>query len=191
MKRTSFSHPLRIDAVQAGSNAGQLGLTFCPGKKQPHAMTGSWERDLAPDLESIRAWGATHLLTLIEPFEFEELHVPHLGIEAARRGLLWHHLPIVDDSIPNERFLQAWPVVGQSLRQSLTEGQRVVVHCKGGLGRAGTVACMLLLELEPDLTVDEALARVRHARPGAVYVQAQEQFLKQRYSRPAPSSLRP
>ena len=188
MKRTSFSHPLRIDAVQAGPNAGQLGLTFCPGKKQPHAMTGSWDRELASDLESIRAWGATHLLTLIEPFEFEELHVPHLGIEAARRGLSWHHLPIVDDSIPDERFLQAWPVVGQALRQALREGQRVVVHCKGGLGRAGTVACMLMLELEPKLTVDEALARVRHARPGAVYVQAQEQFLKQRYTRPASSS---
>lgn len=191
MKRTSLSHPLRIDAVHAGQNDGQIGLTFCPGKKQPNAMTGSWDRELAPDLEAIRHWGASHLLTLIEPFEFDELQVSHLGLEAVRRGLSWHHLPIVDDSIPDERFLQAWPAVGQSLRQSLMEGHRVVVHCKGGLGRAGTVACMLLLELEPNLSVNDALARVRQARPGAVYVQAQEQFLKQRYPRPAPSPLRP
>lgn len=191
MNRTSLSHPLRIDAVNAGPNAGELGLTFCPGKKQPHAMTGSWDRELAPDLESIRSWGATHLLTLIEPFEFEELHVPNLGTEAMRHGLSWHHLPIVDDSIPDECFLQEWPAVRESLFQAINGGQRVVIHCKGGLGRAGTVACMLLLELEPELSVNEALARVRQARPGAVYVEAQEQFLKQRYARPAPSCLRP
>ena len=30
--RTSLSHPLRIDVVQAGDAGGLIGITFCPGK---------------------------------------------------------------------------------------------------------------------------------------------------------------
>lgn len=181
--RTSQSHPLRIDAVPAGT--GQLGLTFCPGKQQPQAMTGWWHRDLDADLDAIVAWGATHLVTLIEPFEFDELNVAALGEEARARGLAWHHLPIVDDATPDARFDAGWPASGAALRQALEAGERVVVHCKGGLGRAGTVACRLLLELDPVLTVGEALARVRAARPGAVYVPAQERYLQAAFPRPA------
>jgi ADP-ribosyl-[dinitrogen reductase] hydrolase len=50
-ERTSFSHPLRIAAVSAGPWLGRIGLTFCPGKYDPNAMSGSWDRDLAADLD--------------------------------------------------------------------------------------------------------------------------------------------
>lgn len=181
MTRTSQTHPLRIDAVPA--SAGYLGVTFCPGKCQPQAMTGSWSRDLDADLKAISNWGASHLLTLIEPFEFDELHVRDLGARAQALGLQWHHAPIVDDAVPDDRFLEVWPTLGKTLRQALRQGERVVVHCKGGLGRAGTVASQLLLELDPFLTVDQALEKVRQARPGAVYVPAQETYLRQKFPR--------
>lgn len=178
MSRTSHTHPLRVDSVAVGAAGGRIGLTFCPGKIQPQAMTGAWERDLDADLAAIRTWGATHLLTLIEPFEFEELQVSDLGERARDLGLVWHHAPIVDDAIPDDRFAAAWPTVGPALRAALARGQRVVVHCKGGLGRAGTVACRLLMEMEPETDVEQALGRVRAARPGAVYVPEQEAYLR-------------
>lgn len=182
MSRTSQTHPLRIDPVRAGN--GLIGVTFCPGKRQPDAMTGSWARDLEMDLDAIVAWGATHLVTLIEPFEFEQLEVPNLGERAQAKGLTWHHAPIVDDAIPDERFQTAWPRISPILRQALANGERVVIHCKGGLGRAGTVACQLMLEQDPGLYPLQALEQVRQARPGAVYVQEQEDYLRQTFARP-------
>lgn len=78
MPRTSVSHPLRIAELRVGPNGGVIGVTFAPGKRQPVAMTGAWERDLEIDLAAIRAWGATHLVSLLEPWEFEELQITDL-----------------------------------------------------------------------------------------------------------------
>ena len=41
-------------------------MTFCPGKHQSDAASGAWTRDLGTDLEAIRAWGASALVTLVE-----------------------------------------------------------------------------------------------------------------------------
>ena len=51
----------------------------------------------------------------------------------------------------------------------------MVVHCLAGLGRSGTVAARLLIELGHD--PDEAIRRVRLARPGAIQSAAQEHYL--------------
>ena len=39
--RTSQSYPLQIDTLRPVGR-GRLGLTFCPGKVDPHAQTGAW-----------------------------------------------------------------------------------------------------------------------------------------------------
>ena len=51
--RTSHTHPLQIAEVSAGKHHGRIGITFCPGKKQPHALSGSWDRQLDVDLDRI------------------------------------------------------------------------------------------------------------------------------------------
>jgi ADP-ribosyl-[dinitrogen reductase] hydrolase len=38
--RTSKTHPLQIAELPLGDGQGRIGLTFCPGKRQPQAMTG-------------------------------------------------------------------------------------------------------------------------------------------------------
>jgi ADP-ribosyl-[dinitrogen reductase] hydrolase len=175
MKRTSFSHPLQIAVVKARSDLGRIGITFCPGKHDRHAMTGSWERDLAIDLDAIRNWGATAVVTLLEPQEFKLLRVERLGEEVLLRNMRWFHLPIVDVSIPDERFEKQWMVDGHQIRLILRERRDVLIHCRGGLGRAGTIAARLLVELgvEPR----RAIEAVRAARPGAVETPGQEQFV--------------
>ena len=69
-------------------------------------MTGEWDRDLALDLDTVRDWGAAAVVTLLEPKELTLLRVERLGEEVLRRNMLWFHLPIVDVSIPDERFEQ-------------------------------------------------------------------------------------
>ncbi len=119
---------------------GRIGVTFCPGKYDPHALTGSWDRDLTLDLDAVKKWGAAAVVTLVEDHELELLRVPNLGKEVRRRGMSWFHLPIPDGSVPDADFERAWKSVGDELRSMLKKGDDVVVHCRGGLGRAGTVA---------------------------------------------------
>lgn len=69
--------------------------------------------------------------------------------------------------------------IGPALVTSLMAGERVVVHCKGGLGRAGTVASMLLLDTHTVATADEAMLHVRAVRQGAIETSAQEKFLRE------------
>ncbi len=96
-------------------------------------MSGEWDRDLALDLDKVRDWGAAAVITLLEPKELVLLRVERLGEEILRRNMLWFHLPIVDVSIPDERFEQEWEVVGEELRSMLRRRLDVLVHCRGGL----------------------------------------------------------
>jgi ADP-ribosyl-[dinitrogen reductase] hydrolase len=175
VKRTSLSHPLQIAAVTAGPKLGRIGITFCPGKYDPHGMSGYWDRDLCLDLDAIREWGAAAVVTLLEPKELVLLRVERLGEEVLRRNMKWLHLPIADVSIPDEFFEEEWKTAGAELRTMLHRRLDVLVHCRGGLGRAGTVAARLLIELGVKPT--KAVASVRAVRPGAIETLAQEQFV--------------
>lgn len=169
--RTSKTHPLRIDSVQALGHS-RIGLTLCPGKRQPDGLSGHWHRDLDLDLQIIRDWGATAVVTLMETHELEAVGVPSLGEAVESLGLDWYHLPIRDVQPPGPDFEIRWVLYGLLLRQHLLTGGRILLHCLGGLGRSGTIAARLLAELGLDPTL--ALAAVRAARPGAVETTAQE-----------------
>jgi ADP-ribosyl-[dinitrogen reductase] hydrolase len=79
----------------------------------------------------------------------------------------WHHLPIRDVQVPDARFEGAWARAGILLGDRLRNGDRVLVHCRGGLGRTGMVAARFLVEFA-GATPQQALDAVRKARPGAV-----------------------
>lgn len=169
--RTSHTHPLQIAAVCASPAHGRIGITFCPGKHDHLASTGSWARDLGLDVDSIAAWGAKLVLTLVEPAELKALMVPHLGQEIQRRDIEWRHLPIADFSVPTEAFERQWITQGREIREMLRAGEDVLVHCKGGLGRAGMIAARLLVELGMD--PEEAIRSVRRVRKGAIETPSQ------------------
>jgi ADP-ribosyl-[dinitrogen reductase] hydrolase len=179
--RTSISHPLQIAEIltppsfAVGSMAGTIGVTFCPGKCGPSVWGSEWARDLAMDLDVIRDWGATDVVTLIEDHEFGLLQVRQLGEQIRGRGMKWHHLPIQDLSAPDARFEKRWDKVRTDLGFRLVRGGKVLVHCRGGLGRAGTVAAKMLIE--QGYTPTEAIRMVRAVRPGAIETKEQVQYL--------------
>lgn len=171
--RTSLSHPLHIATLPVGT--GAVGVTFCPGKQGDSVFGAPWARDVGLDLDVIQAWGATAVLTLVEGHELISLGVPDLGERIVERGLQWHHLPIVDLNPPGPSFDAGWPAVVTQWRRLIADGGRVLVHCRGGLGRAGTVAACLLVELGE--VPGEAILRVRAVRPNAIETAEQKRYV--------------
>lgn len=173
--RTSLTHPLHIAEVSPAPGMGKIGLTLCPGKTQSWGLTGAWERDLCLDLDAIVAWNGAVVVTLVETEELERLQVAGLGEAVRDRHMEWLHLPIRDRGVPDDLFEAAWVEAGECLRDRLRCGFNVLVHCMGGLGRAGTIASRLLVEL--GWAPGDAIRAVRKVRPGALETDEQEDFV--------------
>lgn len=171
--RLSKSGPYRIDSVAAPGTGGRIGLCACPGLS---TYFGGHARKLEDDLRAIREWGAGGVVTLLEQEEMDMLQIQHMPSAARHHGLWWRHLPISDMCAPDERFAARWGVEGEYLRDILNQGGCFVVHCWAGLGRTGTVAARLLVEL--GLEPSEAINQVRHARPGSIQSLAQEVYVR-------------
>ena len=175
MVRTSQTDPLEISEIACGE--GLIGVTFCPGKSGPSVFGAPWARDLDVDVAIIQSWGADYVLTLIEDHEFDLLKVRGLGGVVRVAGMTWIHAPIVDLGVPSEAFELRWTVVGHLLRTCLRRGGRVLVHCRGGRGRAGLMAARLMVELGQP--ANDAIIQVRRVRPGAIETRDQEAFVRQ------------
>jgi ADP-ribosyl-[dinitrogen reductase] hydrolase len=164
---------LRVDFLppSALELPGRLGLTRAPGRWWPGRDLDSDAR-LQGDVRTIAEdYGAKVLVTLVERHELAELG--DLGGVARRAGLEWIHFPIADMWVP--RDVGAARRLVRRMVRALERGRDVVVHCWGGLGRAGTIAAACLVEhgVEPA----RAIELVRVARPRAVQTDAQERFV--------------
>jgi len=161
-------------------------MTLCPGKKEMNAISGDWDRDLDTDLGAICDWGASALVSLMEEEEMECYGVADLPEKATQRGLLYYRLPIRDMDIPDAQFEQRWQTAGEKLRSLLLSDNSIVIHCLGGLGRTGTVAARLLVELGCD--AETAIQQIRTARPGTIQTIMQETYV--RCSKSMPTGVR-
>jgi protein-tyrosine phosphatase len=173
--RTSETDPIRVDFLPAGTGLapGRLGMTFAPGKKAP-GVAGNWERDLDADLERlVREFGALVLVSLLRPEEYALLGIEDLPDRAAAHQLDFHAFPITDAGVPSSVASTATLV--QMLLARVRSGDTVVVHCRGGLGRAGLVAACCLTAVGYD--ADRAIATVRAARRSTIETRGQERFI--------------
>ena len=130
----------------------------------------------------IANWGADTVLTLVEPEELRELGCQGLSDALRKSEIRWHHFPVPDLGVPATGTLSRWEGISTDLHRVLDAGGRVLVHCRGGLGRAGTMAALLLVERGD--TASEAMRLVRAARPGAIETTVQEKFLADRAALP-------
>lgn len=178
---------LRIAQLRPGEGAGiahrrsgpvgLIGVTHCPGRNLRGREVDGWNRDLDADLDAIRDFGSAALVSLMQADEMERYGVPVERVDSGvrERGMKWYHLPIVDMQAPDSRFDSQWKQVGAQLREFLDAERNVVVHCLGGMGRAGTVAARILVEYgeQPQIAIE----RVREVRRGAIQTAEQEMYV--------------
>ncbi|VVN79951.1 cyclin-dependent kinase inhibitor 3 family protein [Pseudomonas fluorescens] len=148
-------HPYSVLTTTAVQ--GQLIFTPCPGTQ---------DASVAEALDTLKAAGASALLTLMPTEELSQNEVENLPELCQQHGIEWFHLPVEDDQAPAEPFQAAWEANRERIKQLLTEGKIIAIHCKGGSGRTGLIAAQLLIECAVPLR--EAVSEVQTLRPRAI-----------------------
>jgi protein-tyrosine phosphatase len=156
---------------------GRLGMTFAPGM-WAGSVGGRWERNLAADMRALEEEYETNVLvSLMEDHEYRGYQIPEL-LERDRFGdIEILRFAIKDMGVPQEAESERFQAFVRDVVQRLEQGQNVVVHCRGGLGRTGTLAACVLVALGRH-TADEAIAAVREASKGTVQTREQEDFVR-------------
>lgn len=156
-------------------NAGQMGLTHCPGRRQVDAQQRHWRRLLSEDLTAISQWGAQGVVSLLESHEFSRLGVADFPDKMTAGELRWFHLPIPDMHPPGESFTLGWHQHGREIFEILSRGDRLIIHCAAGLGRSGMIAAKILTAY--GMQPAAAISLVRSCRPGAIETDGQAQYV--------------
>jgi protein-tyrosine phosphatase len=156
---------------------GRLGMTFAPGM-WAGSVGGRWERDLAADVRALEEEHETDVLvSLMEDHEYRGYRIPELLEQESIGNIEILRFAIEDMGVPREAESERFQTFVQDVVRRLEEDQNVVVHCRGGLGRTGTLAACVLVALGRH-AADEAIAAVREARKGTIQTREQEDFVR-------------
>jgi protein-tyrosine phosphatase len=177
--RTSETDPISVDLLSDDEvgTPGRLGMTFAPGM-WAGSVRGRWERDLAADMRALEEEHETDVLvSLMEDHEYRGYRIPELLEQDSIGNIEILRFAIEDMGVPREAESERFQTFVQDIIWRLEQDQNVVVHCRGGLGRTGTLAACVLVALGRH-TADEAIAAVREARKGTIQTREQEDFVR-------------
>jgi protein-tyrosine phosphatase len=130
---------------------GRLYLSSMPGRYRP------FDRDLAQAEEL----GVTAVLCL-NPRDEIELKSPHYHASLGDGSHGWRVIEYAIEDFRAPRRDQQFVDFVEVVASQLQAGERMMLHCAGGIGRTGTVGSCILIAL--GLAADEALAGVRKSR---------------------------
>lgn len=161
-------HPFNLLKLSSGA---RFIFTPCPGTK---------DTSLSDAFDTLVEAGADAVITLLTNDELEALSVPTFSSEAAQKNFDWYQLPIEDECEPAKPFQQAWANAKDALMALLKDKKTVAIHCRGGSGRTGLMAAILLLETGENW--NEVQSVIQSVRPRALTHPAHISYLQKHYS---------
>ncbi|MCF3098632.1 protein phosphatase [Aeromonas australiensis] len=168
MESLFIMHPFDILNLD---NGARLIFTPCPGTK---------EASLQASLKTLETAGADAVVTMMPDAELSEFKADSLPAECEALDLAWFQLPVEDDCAPETPFAEAFANHKADLLARLAAGQTLAIHCRGGSGRTGLMAAILLLEAGYAPTQVKSL--VQGLRPKALTLAAHVNYLNTHYS---------
>ncbi len=169
--------PNKIDTIESPEFVGRIGMVACPGIRIGGGQNQQVAKNLKSDLQALKEWGTTGVVSLVEEHELSIVGVEDLPQKLESEGVWWRHMPIMDMYVPEEDFEQQWAQEGKRIRDFLKRGEHIIFHCYAGLGRTGLVVAKILVDfgMEPE----EAINAVRKANKRRIQTKEQAQYIRE------------
>lgn len=172
---TSASHPLKVSwlADEESDNPDcvlhRIAMSSCPGKNLKLGRDGIiYERSLPSDIEYLSKCGISMIVCLLSQSELSCLGISlkqYTQLCSKKGRVEFVHFPVVEmapfDSM--DKLYQLCERISVHLVSS--DRHHCLIHCRGGMGRTGTLAaCMVLFPRTPGMSPKKAIAHVRAFR---------------------------
>jgi cyclin-dependent kinase inhibitor 3 len=162
VQRTTPNSYKIVDILYMNNNFGRLAISQTPGRF-----------NLYLDLLTMKENKIDIIICLLTWTEMKSLNIINYPNLAQEAGFTFYHLPIVDGCAPRKEEAD---LLIPSIMNNLCLGKNVLIHCKLGLGRAGTIASCCINNL--GVSTEDAIEYVKLKRPGSIKTSKQLQFLK-------------
>jgi len=107
----------------------------------------------------MRTMGVDRIVSMLQDDEIDEMALGAEGDVCASLGITFTRFPIFDRGLPEP---EGFRLIVASVASDLQAGTSVAVHCRTGIGRAGTLAGCVLKAF--GMTATDAIAAVEMAR---------------------------
>jgi len=190
IKSTSKSDP--TESVKFYLNSGSpperpalfpsFGICQCPGKVLARGRDGKQHiRSIQLDMKYFREqYKVDMIVCLLDKYELRTIGVDADEYKSAceKNGIEIKFYVIVEMGCPNEKPNDFERTLLDQIDAALSKGKRVICHCRGGIGRAGTIACCMLIKFGLAKSCKEAVNMVREIRdPRCVESKKQMDFI--------------
>jgi protein-tyrosine phosphatase len=133
------------------------------GKLYLHSMPGRYEK-LSRSFQEIKRLSIDQILSLVSMEETEQKSPFYAeAIKSNDMPCEYVSYPITDAGVPTDHHHFAAFVEEAAVR--LQDNKRLLIHCSGGIGRTGTMACCILITLGLSEDDAETIVRKAVARP--------------------------
>ncbi len=152
-------------------NGAKLIFTPCPGTR---------DATLEDAVKTLADAGAKTLVTAMPMAELATYQVEMLPEVCSANGIKWIHLPVEDDKSPEQAFAEQLHQHRAELVELINNNATIAIHCKGGSGRTGLIAAVLLLE--SGQSWQQVKNEIQSLRPRALTLDEHLNFLSKHYS---------
>ena len=165
---------MNFNLVRLENFGSEICLSAFPGRKHTNVFSIDLMEEFFDFLDSNRY---RSLVSLVEVHEFDQfISYPKFEEKIGKRNFSWFFHPLKDMTAPDEIFRERFFETQSHLLENLRSGKKIAIHCKGGLGRSGTIAALLLRHL--GFSAEKSIELVRKSRPGAIETEEQEIFIQ-------------
>jgi len=163
-------HPLKVLSV---GNGAKLIFTPCPGSKTV---------DLETSIAQLKQAGTSMLLTLMFDDEMARNNLSAIEQLCQQHQMIWRQLPIMDDAAPDAVFEQRWQQNLATITEVIAQQGTIAIHCKGGVGRTGLVAALILANF--GWSTEQIIDNIQEISPKSLRIALQVDYFHAKRSKP-------
>ena len=161
-----------------------FGICQCPGKKLVKGRDGKPHlRSIEDDINYFKVTNKIDMIIcLLDRYELKFIGV---DLEIYKKQCDKNNIelvcyPIIEMACPNDKPRDFDQLILDKIKSNIENGKRVIAHCRGGIGRAGTLACCMLLKLKLAHSLKQAVSHVREIRdPRCVESKKQMDYIEE------------